>query len=367
MEIALIRAPEGASAAEVVIRGRSPFAGAKVAELSPRLAQRLGLRADTTGVTVVDIDRDSPAAGFGLAAEGHRARGQRRGNQHGRQAEGGGRAADALVEVHRRARRPDCCGRCCATDGRSVWRGRAEKAAAGPAAGRPAAAEEPRRGRRPGASDGRRRRADAHDPLRLARLDDLLGAARHRKDDGGAAARRRDRAAFRADLGGLLRCRRPEEGVRGGAAAPHQRPADAALRRRDPPLQPGAAGFVSSCHGRRHRRPGRRDDREPVLRAQCRVALPRPGAGLPHARRGEPGKAARPGRGGRRKKPAARRRGEGGAPAHGRWRRARRADAGRRGLARREARARSSMPTRCSGSCSAARRSTTRARTATTI
>ena len=66
VEIALIRAPEGTTAAEVVIRGRSPFAGAKVAELSPRLAQRLGLRADTKGVTVVDIDSDSPAASFGL-------------------------------------------------------------------------------------------------------------------------------------------------------------------------------------------------------------------------------------------------------------------------------------------------------------
>ena len=66
VEVELIRAPEGATAAEVTIRGRSPFAGAKVAELSLRLAQRLGLGADIKGVTVVDIDRDLPAAGFGL-------------------------------------------------------------------------------------------------------------------------------------------------------------------------------------------------------------------------------------------------------------------------------------------------------------
>ena len=64
--IDLVRAPEGASTAEVTIRGRSPFAGAKVAELSPRLAQRLGMSADIKGVTVVDIDRNSPAAGFGF-------------------------------------------------------------------------------------------------------------------------------------------------------------------------------------------------------------------------------------------------------------------------------------------------------------
>jgi Do/DeqQ family serine protease len=64
--VELIRAPEGASSEEVTIRGRSPFAGAKVASLSPRLAQKLGLDADITGVTVVDIDRSSPAASFGL-------------------------------------------------------------------------------------------------------------------------------------------------------------------------------------------------------------------------------------------------------------------------------------------------------------
>ncbi|MER9866936.1 DegQ family serine endoprotease [Mesorhizobium sp. M0136] len=66
MDIALERPPEGAKAAELILRGRSPFSGAKVAELSPRLAQRLGLRTDVKGVTVVDINRDSPAADFGF-------------------------------------------------------------------------------------------------------------------------------------------------------------------------------------------------------------------------------------------------------------------------------------------------------------
>jgi S1-C subfamily serine protease len=66
VEIVLSRAPEGAVTDPVLIDGRSPFAGAKVIELSPRLAQRLGLPSDKTGVTVVDISRDSPAAGLGL-------------------------------------------------------------------------------------------------------------------------------------------------------------------------------------------------------------------------------------------------------------------------------------------------------------
>ena len=64
--LTLVRAPEGQSAAEVAIGGRSPFAGAKVAELSPRLAQKLGLRTETTGVAMVDIAPNSPAAGFGF-------------------------------------------------------------------------------------------------------------------------------------------------------------------------------------------------------------------------------------------------------------------------------------------------------------
>jgi Do/DeqQ family serine protease len=68
VDITLERAPEGQATGQVVIGGRSPFAGAKVAELSPRLAQRLGMRADISGVTMVEVDRNSPAAGFGFRA-----------------------------------------------------------------------------------------------------------------------------------------------------------------------------------------------------------------------------------------------------------------------------------------------------------
>jgi S1-C subfamily serine protease len=66
VDIALERPPEGATTSQVLLRGRSPFAGAKVAELSPRLAQRLGMRTDARGVAVVDVSRDSPAADFGF-------------------------------------------------------------------------------------------------------------------------------------------------------------------------------------------------------------------------------------------------------------------------------------------------------------
>ena len=66
ISVTLERAPEGASATEVSIDGKSPFAGAKVAALSPRLAQRLGLRTETKGVAIVDLAPNSPAAGFGF-------------------------------------------------------------------------------------------------------------------------------------------------------------------------------------------------------------------------------------------------------------------------------------------------------------
>lgn len=66
VSVDLVRAPEGAAAEPITIRGRNPFAGAQIADLSPRLAQRLGLDADIQGVAVIDIDGSSPAARFGF-------------------------------------------------------------------------------------------------------------------------------------------------------------------------------------------------------------------------------------------------------------------------------------------------------------
>jgi Do/DeqQ family serine protease len=65
-EVGLERAPEGSSSSPVEIQGRSPFAGAKVAELSPRLAQRLRIPPEVSGVAIVEVGRESPAAGLGL-------------------------------------------------------------------------------------------------------------------------------------------------------------------------------------------------------------------------------------------------------------------------------------------------------------
>jgi S1-C subfamily serine protease len=68
VKVRLERAPEGQSSKELTIGGQSPFAGAKVAALSPRLAQRLGMPTDSTGVVIVDLAGDSPAESLGFAA-----------------------------------------------------------------------------------------------------------------------------------------------------------------------------------------------------------------------------------------------------------------------------------------------------------
>ena len=66
VQVKLGRAPEGNSTTQVSIGGRSPFAGTKVAALSPRLAQRLGMPVELSGVAVIDIVPNSPAEGFGV-------------------------------------------------------------------------------------------------------------------------------------------------------------------------------------------------------------------------------------------------------------------------------------------------------------
>ena len=73
---------------------------------------------------------------------------------------------------------------------------------------------------------------------------------------------------------------------RGGARPPDARPANPPLRRRDPPLQPRPAGRVPALRRARRHRAGRRDDREPVVRAQRGAALALPGGGARGARRG---------------------------------------------------------------------------------
>jgi S1-C subfamily serine protease len=51
---------------EIVLTSRSPFQGAKVANISPAVADELHLDADTQGVVVTEIADDSTAANVGF-------------------------------------------------------------------------------------------------------------------------------------------------------------------------------------------------------------------------------------------------------------------------------------------------------------
>ncbi|MGB7259233.1 MAG: PDZ domain-containing protein, partial [Pseudolabrys sp.] len=63
--VALQAAPE-TPRDEITIRSRSPFSGAKVANLSPALADELQLDTTTQGVVVLDVDNGSYASNLGF-------------------------------------------------------------------------------------------------------------------------------------------------------------------------------------------------------------------------------------------------------------------------------------------------------------
>ena len=65
VSIALQPAPETARD-EVTIRSRSPFSGAKIANLSPALADELQIENADGGVVIVDVDSGSYASNLGF-------------------------------------------------------------------------------------------------------------------------------------------------------------------------------------------------------------------------------------------------------------------------------------------------------------
>jgi len=64
--LALDAAPEKPLRDLRKLAGRSPFTGATIANLSPRVAQEVGLDTGKTGVVIVSVDRRSPASRFGF-------------------------------------------------------------------------------------------------------------------------------------------------------------------------------------------------------------------------------------------------------------------------------------------------------------
>src|SRR5579871_4680998 len=65
LSVPLETAPDGGRD-EIVLKTRSPFQGAKVANISPAVADEMHLDADTEGVVVTDIADDSTAANVGF-------------------------------------------------------------------------------------------------------------------------------------------------------------------------------------------------------------------------------------------------------------------------------------------------------------
>jgi Do/DeqQ family serine protease len=65
LTIALEAAPDSGRS-EIVLTSRSPFQGAKVANISPALADELHLDSDTEGVVVIDLAEDGTAANLGF-------------------------------------------------------------------------------------------------------------------------------------------------------------------------------------------------------------------------------------------------------------------------------------------------------------
>ena len=179
------------------IGGRSPFAGAKVADLSPRLAQRLGLAQRDQGRRDRRhraATRRPPASASAAATSCARCNGEEIDSAETARSRSPRRIRAAGASPS--SATAGCSDQVLAlADGQPLRGGRArgEPQPARPLADRlrpTTLAEVVGQEHLTGAG----RRADAHAPLRLARLDDLLGAARHRQDDGRAAARRRDRS-----------------------------------------------------------------------------------------------------------------------------------------------------------------------------
>ena len=196
--VALETAPESPRD-EIVIDARSPFLGAKVANLSPALAEELRLDTTAEGVAVVDIADGSVAQQLGfqrgdvvVAVNGAKIAktGDLREGREGRRPRSGASPSSAAASRFQP---------CSADDRPRPKRGGGTRACS-----RRRGSIATRRGRSP-TSCGPQKLADVvgQDHLlgpdgaltrmlesALARLAGLLGPARHRQDHGGAAARR---------------------------------------------------------------------------------------------------------------------------------------------------------------------------------
>ena len=296
-KVALQTAPE-TPRDEITIRSRSPFSGAKVANLSPALADELQLQNADEGVVIVDVDNGSYASNLGFQrgdvivsvnGEQHRQDPRPR-TRH--------RAAEPLLAHRHPPRR--------AADFRGVQRMTPRaKAAVQPCSPPPAST--------------RTRRARSPTSCARPKLDEVVGQDHLLGPDGALT-----RMLATRSLGSLVFWGPPGTGkttvarllaqatdlhfeqisaIFTGVAdlkkvfeeARRRRETGAghaAVRRRDPSLQPRPAGQLPAGDGGRHHRAGRRHHREPVVRTERAAAVARARAGVQIARRGGDREAA---------------------------------------------------------------------------
>ena len=141
------------------------------------------------------------------------------------------------------------------------------------AARRAHAPAQPGRLHRAGTHPGPRQAAAPPDRARRTDLDHPLGTAGRRQDHAGAP----DRARHALRVHSLQRRAERHQGNQGRdgrcrAPAPPG-PPHHSLRRRNPPLQQGAAGRLPALRGTRRHHPDRRHHGEPVVRSDRGAAL----------------------------------------------------------------------------------------------
>jgi len=70
LNVALVVAPEDPPRDERLLRGRSPLSGARVANISPALADELSLKGDLSGVVILEMARATPVYNMGFLRRG---------------------------------------------------------------------------------------------------------------------------------------------------------------------------------------------------------------------------------------------------------------------------------------------------------